>query len=273
MKRSRIAVLLSILAAALIFAPFSFNNDPVVKTYTVTSDKVYKTVRIALITDLHSRNFGDHQKELLDLIGGQSPDIVMLGGDIFDKDAPLKANRDFIKAVSETYPCFFVTGNNEFSTGKVPIIRSFLSSCGIYSLEGDCLAVKVNDQYINVCGVDDCKIGERALEYQLEKTKSSRSRGLFTILLAHHPEHIDRYLDYNYDLILSGHTHGGLFRIPMISNGIYAPDQGIFPKYAGGYYRFGDTSLIISRGLAKESSGIPRLFNPPELVVVDIGQK
>ncbi len=273
MNRSKLTVLLSILAALLIAAPYALNNAPVVKAYAVMSDKVDNTVRIVLIADLHSRSFGNHQKELLDLIEGQRPDIVMLGGDIFDKNAPLKTSRDFIKAVSDAYPCFFVTGNNEFSTGKVPIIKSFLSCCGIVGLEGDCFPVKGNDQYINVCGVDDCKIGAKALEYQLENTKHLRDQRLFTILLAHHPEHIDQYLDYDYDLILSGHTHGGLFRIPMLSNGIYAPGQGLFPKYSGGLYRFGKSSLIVSRGLAKESSGIPRLFNPPELVVVDIQPK
>ena len=81
---------------------------------------------------------------------------------------------------------------------------------------------------------------------------------------------IDMYLQYEFDLILSGHAHGGQWRIPRILNGFLAPNQGFFPKYAGGKYDFNHTTFIVSRGLAKESTRIPRIFNPPELVIVDI---
>jgi predicted MPP superfamily phosphohydrolase len=93
---------------------------------------------------------------------------------------------------------------------------------------------------------------------------------LLTVLLAHRPEYIDSYLDYDFDLILSGHAHGGQWRIPLLINGLYAPNQGWFPKYAGGRYELGNSTFIVSRGLAKESVRVPRIFNPPELVVIDI---
>lgn len=92
----------------------------------------------------------------------------------------------------------------------------------------------------------------------------------FTLLLAHRPEYIDHYLDYNFDLILSGHAHGGQWRLPGIINGLYAPNQGLFPKYAGGQYNINGTVFIVSRGLSRESTRIPRIFNRPELVIIDI---
>lgn len=270
MKRLKIIVLLFILAASLTVIIFAANNHLVIKTYTITTDKVESAIRIAFISDLHSRSYGNEEKELLDAISGQSPDIVLFGGDIVDKDASFNKALKFTEAVSSAYPCFFVTGNNEFSTGKVSVIKGILKYYSVTNLEGDCIPIKVNDQPINICGVDDCKIGRRALVSQLENTTFTRDPSLYTILLAHHPEHIDLYAEYDFDLVLSGHTHGGLFRIPKILNGFYAPNQGFFPKYAGGQYQYGKTELIVNRGIAKESSYIPRVFNPPELVLVDI---
>ena len=94
--------------------------------------------------------------------------------------------------------------------------------------------------------------------------------GKFSVLLAHRPERIEDYLQYPFDLIVSGHAHGGQWRIPGILNGLLAPNQGFFPPYAGGQYDFADTTLIVSRGLARESTRIPRIFNRPELVVIDL---
>lgn len=97
------------------------------------------------------------------------------------------------------------------------------------------------------------------------------NNSFFTIFLSHRPEYINTYIDYDFDLILSGHAHGGQWIIPGILNGFYAPNQGFFPEYAGGLYKFDKKIFIVSRGLAKWSTSIiPRIFNPPELVIIDI---
>ena len=92
----------------------------------------------------------------------------------------------------------------------------------------------------------------------------------FSVLLFHRPENPEEYASLGFDLVLSGHAHGGQWRIPGILNGIYAPHQGFFPKYAGGRYEIENTVMIVSRGLAKESNAVPRIFNRPEIVVIDI---
>jgi len=94
---------------------------------------------------------------------------------------------------------------------------------------------------------------------------------MFTILLSHRPEIIEEFLPLKPDLVLSGHAHGGQWRIPVIlENGLFAPNQGLFPKYTNGEYFFGDTELIVSRGLARESTAVPRVFNRPEIVFIVI---
>ncbi|MDO4733224.1 MAG: metallophosphoesterase, partial [Bacillota bacterium] len=89
-----------------------------------------------------------------------------------------------------------------------------------------------------------------------------------SILLSHRPECTAFYESSGFDLELSGHAHGGQLRIPGLLNGLYAPNQGFFPKYAGGLYQLGKTSLLVSRGLCK--SRLPRVFNRPELAIIEL---
>ena len=91
----------------------------------------------------------------------------------------------------------------------------------------------------------------------------------YRILLAHRPEAIDEYRQMDFDLILSGHAHGGQWRIPGWINGVYAPGQGFFPRYAGGVYPLDDLVMIVSRGLSN-NTWVPRIFNPPELVMIEL---
>jgi len=92
----------------------------------------------------------------------------------------------------------------------------------------------------------------------------------FSLLLSHRPDMTDLYESLRFDLVVSGHAHGGQWRIPLLLNGLYAPHQGLFPRYAGGLYRLNGTNLLVSRGLSRETTPLPRIFNRPEVVIVDI---
>ena len=92
----------------------------------------------------------------------------------------------------------------------------------------------------------------------------------YTILLTHRPEQPELYTLLGFDLVLAGHAHGGQWRIPGVLNGLYAPDQGLFPRYAGGRYELDGTVMIVSRGLARESTRVPRFYNRPELVMIEL---
>ena len=107
-------------------------------------------------------------------------------------------------------------------------------------------------------------------DQQLDALKAQAQEANFTILLTHRPELFERYVARGFDLVLCGHAHGGQWRIPGVLNGLLAPNQGLFPPYAGGRYERGNTTMIVSRGLAKETTFVPRILNPPELVVVTI---
>ena len=108
------------------------------------------------------------------------------------------------------------------------------------------------------------------IKKQLYSADEMSDRQYFSVLLSHRPELVELYQEHDFDLVLCGHAHGGQWRIPEILNGLYAPNQGVFPKYAGGRYDFENQTMIVSRGLARESTLAPRIFNRPELVIVDI---
>lgn len=246
-------------------------DELTVVTYSVESGKLTAPIRLALVTDLHSCRYGEGQRELLDALAQQAPDAVLLGGDIIDDDIPRANGEHFVTEVAKVSPTYYVSGNHEYRTDEIEGIKDFIRSAGAVVLEGDCAPLTVNGQVIDICGVDDPEgIGDPAFRAQLFSAVQESDSTRFTVLLSHRPEYIDLYRSYPFDLILSGHAHGGQWRIPGVLNGLLAPNQGFFPKYAGGRCDFPDCTFIVSRGLARETTKIPRLFNPPELVIIDV---
>ena len=281
-KKTRIILIIIFLILCLILP--GFYNALKVVTYAVSAENVSGPVRIVLVTDLHSCAWGDDQKELLDAVDKQKPDLVLLGGDIFDDGLPDDNAAAFLRGMSGKYPCVYVTGNHEYWSGEESFAQrlALLKECGITRLSGGMTTYEFSGTVLNICGVDDpyaWKGSDGFTEYtsgsfreQLEAAAGLPRNGAFTILLTHRPELMDLYAGYGFDLVLAGHTHGGQIRVPGILNGLYAPNQGFFPKWAGGRYEENGTVMIVSRGLARECTMIPRLYDRPELVVVELRQ-
>ena len=274
MKKKRILILLVLIILLLCAA--AFDNRLAVRSYAVDAEEITSPVRIALVTDLHSCSYGEGQAELIEAVDGLEPDIVLLGGDIFDDVLPDTNTELFIAGISGKYPCYYVTGNHEHWSGEAAfaVKMDILKKHGVHILSGICETLSINGQSINICGVDDpdAHAGNKqeAFLAQLDEVKRLSDNGHYTILLSHRPEYFGAYAEQGFDLVLSGHAHGGQWRIPLILNGLYAPDQGWFPEHAGGKYVQGETTMIVSRGLARESTRIPRIFNRPELVCIEL---
>jgi len=252
----------------------AFNTSLKLQYYTINSDKINQTVRIAVITDLHSCKYGKNESVLINAIESQSPDLVFLIGDIFDDKIPHDNSEALLKGIAHKYPCFYVTGNHEYWSNDINTILQLFKTYNVKILSGTYDTIEVNENKINICGITDPDAtyftDAVSCTEQLKNLENAHQNGYYTILLAHRPEDIENYCNYNFNLVLSGHAHGGQWRIPMLINGIYAPNQGLFPKYAGGKFNINGTNFIVSRGLAKESTRVPRIFNRPELVVIDI---
>lgn len=276
-KRKKQVLFLCIVVVVLLLF---FACDVRLKTvfYEVETDKISAPVRVALLTDLHSCWYGKNQKNLVKAVQKQNPDIVLLGGDIFDDKISYDNAEIAVHQLAELYPCYYVTGNHEYWSNDIETILNILKDCGVTVLSGDCDVIEVNGQILNICGVDDPDVTLYVMEgipieQQLVRAKEAAltvGAEHYTILLSHRPELLELYQKYNFDLVLSGHAHGGQWRIPGLLNGLLAPNQGLFPKYAGGRYDYETGILLVSRGLARESTPVPRIFNRPELVIIDI---
>jgi len=240
--------------------------------HNVYTDKINGKIRIALLSDLHSFNHGSYRKpqeKLVRAINDSNPDLIMMAGDIADHVIPHGNTKALLRKLGK-YPVFYASGNHEYKSGEIREIKRFFRDLGADVLEGVSRKISVNGNKINVCGVDDAIIGAERFKKQLVNCVSESDPALFTILLTHRPEKADLYRKLGFDLILTGHTHGGQVIIPRFFNGIYAVNQGFLPKYAGGHYEVGRGDMIVSRGLSKSSRGLPRVFNRPELVIVDV---
>ena len=287
-KKNKLFIVLLTLITILLIA---IDNRILIQNYQIETSKINNPIRIALITDLHSCKYKDNQKELIQALQNQSPDLVLLGGDIFDDIIEDTNTELFLAAIASKYPIYYVTGNHEYWSGidKFNSKMKILEKYSITILSGKCDTVTLQDETINVCGVDDPDAymvvadieTNPQLYIQSQQNKhatfinqldevNTKIDSKYSILLSHRPEFFELYASYDFDLVLSGHAHGGQWRIPGILNGVYAPHQGLFPKYAGGMYELGDTTMIVSRGLAKETTRIPRIFNRPELVIVEV---
>ena len=256
--------LLLLLAAGAAFLLLGWDHDLKTVCYTVSSPKITAPVRIACLTDLHSCSYGDGQRELLDAVDAAAPDAVVLVGDIYDDVLPPDNTDTVLTHLAARYPCFYVTGNHDVFCGDAA------EAHGVTALNGDALPLEINGQHLLLCGLPDPRESPTFAENLTALNGQAQNAEAFTVLLSHRPSRIEQYLPGGYDLILAGHAHGGQWRIPGLLNGLLAPDEGLFPRYAGGRYDLGSTTFIVSRGLAKESTRVPRLYNPPELVVVDL---
>lgn len=253
-------------------------------TYVVGSNKVREGLTLVLVSDLHTCHYGKNMQELVSAVEAQKPDMLLLCGDIFNDQKNNTNAKLFLERIGRDYPCYYVSGNHEFRSGQLDEMKAFAGDCGICVLEGSVHEAEIRGQRIQICGIDDFEMGEELIQGQLEQirnaccpagledgTRMDGAEPVYSVFLSHRPERIGTYLEQGwFDLILSGHAHGGQWRIPGILNGFYAPQQGLFPKYAGGRYDFPDTVFIVGRGLARESTPIPRIFNNPEVVTVRI---
>ena len=257
-QKTKRTLALGLAAAAGVTLLAGLDARLVVRTYAIESEQVSTPVRLAVLTDLHACAYGEGQKNLLDVVAVQSPDLVLLCGDIVDDDPRMPEERALatVEALAEVWPVYYVTGNHEFWTGRVEEVRELLRARGAVVLEGESAAVTAAGQTLRIGGIDDPSVGEDIWREQLETVTAAQDGETFSILLTHRPERVEDYTGRGFDLVLAGHAHGGQWRLPGLINGLIAPNQGLFPRYAGGRYALdGDTTMIVSRGLARESGG------------------
>ena len=257
-----------LLAAVILLAIVSIDQRVIVRTYTVESDKITAPVRLVVLTDYHGC---DVSHDLAADVKALQPDAILLVGDMFSADGNPQEELDIFRDLAELAPTYYVTGNHEYWEQDVPALLTRIAQTGVTVLDQDCAEFAVNGQQINLCGIPD-PYAYVDTEDALARAAADIQQAGFTILLAHRPELIAKYAAVGaFDLVVSGHAHGGQVRIPGLINGLCAPNQGWFPQYAGGLYDVEGTTMIVSRGLSNQRQmGVPRVFNRPEILLVEL---
>ena len=287
MKHSRrfLKMLCILLAAAIIGVLLSITICAFAVrtvTYTVALQNLSSPLRLVLLSDLHGKSFGRENSRLIAKIQEQSPDAIFLDGDMIDRSADQTDVQELLRLIErlhEIAPVYFAPGNHE--------LEYMQADAGFLTQVAEAGAVVVNDSYVDVTiAGQPLRIGgtmghafyfgrseeefSSSPEYQF--LKAFEDTDVPKICLAHMPDTFifnGAYNLWNVDLVLSGHTHGGLIRLPFIG-GLYAPMQGWFPEYDRGYFRLGEhMQMVITSGLAGHGV-IPRINNPPEIVVIDL---
>ena len=263
--------ILPALAILVVLTLIALDERLILRTYTVASPKLTAEVRLAVVTDFHS---SDNADDVVAMVASCAPDAVLLVGDLFDDDTqnrPTERTLSLMRQLSALYPCYYVSGNHEAWTGEMDALYQQTEEAGVTVLRTSSGVLTVRGQRIALCGVPDpyemVFSGAPDTEEQLRQALEDVDSADFTVLLAHRPELLAKYAQFPLDLVVSGHAHGGQVRIPGVLNGLYAPNQGWFPKLAGGAYTQDGTTLIVSRGLAVRTR-LPRIFNRPEVVLV-----
>lgn len=251
------------------------NNELIIRNISINSDKLprkFSGCKILHISDLHIIKINLKHKKLIKSIKKEIPDFIVISGDIVDRRIyKEETTLCFIKEIVNIAPTYFVTGNHEVKSDNLKALVRKLKELGVRVLNGDKVELNINGDKINIFGIDDYSNFKNEKEYvkELKQLANKLDNKIFNILLSHRPDKFKTYCYFNFDLIFSGHAHGGQVRLPLIG-GIFAPNQGVFPRYTEGVYESGKSTMIVSRGLGNTSVAPIRIFNKPELVVVTL---
>lgn len=266
-KYIKLAITLSIVIVIILFCNFQ-NKHLETTHYTYAAEQLgadLEGYRIVQISDLHNAKFGKNNQKLVDRIRECEPDMIVLTGDLVDSNyTNVDRAVQFVDEIVKICPVYYVTGNHEYWLEKSEYdeLMDGLIGAGVVILDDQVVEISRGDAKFRLVGLDDKSLTDGTLEALLSDEKE------FTVVLAHEPQYLVRYASIGVDLVLSGHAHGGQFRLPFVG-GIVAPDQGFLPKYTAGEYYMNGTEMIVSRGLG--NSVIPvRLFNFPEIVCVEL---
>ena len=267
-KRSRVCTEAVIISLFIIYLIIGLCKNGLQTThYVYRSSKLPKSFdgyKIVVISDLHQKKFGNHQKELLEQIKKQQPDIIVLTGDLVDHNhQKMESITDFIRGASGIAPVYFVSGNHECdrrAAYQYEYLRELMNQYGVKELNYDVCEIKKENEVIRLTGIPYC--GKRISERLFYADES-----YFNILLYHCSDAFDVISSFGYDIVLSGHTHGGIIRLPFVG-GLLGNNRSFFPKYAGGVFCKNQSTLFSSRGLGDAT--IPRFYNPPEIVVITL---
>ncbi len=255
-----------------------------VEEYEISTTGKAAGIQIALISDLHGQEFGEGNERLVRKLAEQAPDLICVVGDMFEADASEDEIASFaalLRELVEIAPVFVSYGNTEiaYEAASGAQWRQIVENAGATLLEEGYVDLEINGQTLRVGGIFGYAFRNAQSEDAWKASETYRFLSDFTqtdaykILLCHRPDSFifnEAYNNWAIDLVLCGHTHGGLCRLPLVG-GLYAPEQGWFPKYDKGLFTLGEIKMVITSGLSGYG-WIPRVLNLPEITIIRLGE-
>lgn len=288
MENKKIVVLICI-TLILISILMCFSKKIDVTKYTISKKKIpeeFNGFKIVQLSDFHSEGYRDTTERLIDKVKNINPDIIVMTGDMVSWDMEdIEEVKILIKSLSKVYPIYYIDGNHEhlaeiLRPGKYVAFIEFMKELGVTTIKNDYIEIYKGDKSINLYGINlplDGATGLYVKKFQLEKNYVEKTlpevdKDKFNILLAHTPTFIKQYSQWGADLVLCGHMHGGIVRIPFTNIGLLSPERTIFPKYAAGKFKVKNSTMIVNRGIGTSSFKL-RIFNNPEITVITLRSK
>lgn len=272
-----LAAIVAILILLIIWIAYG-NTDLEIYKYNVKSEDIpseFDNFRIVQISDLHNAEFGENNEKLLLMLKQADADIIAITGDMIDsRNTDIDVAISFAQKAVNIAPVYYVNGNHESRVlGEYEKLKQGLTDAGVNILENSSADITIGDEAITLIGINDPTFRMDIVDDTMEQNIAHQLVNVipdndnYKVLLAHRPEYFDVYAG-KVDLVLSGHAHGGQFRIPFIG-GLVAPGQGFFPEYYEGSHIKENTEMIVSRGIG--NSIIPfRINNKPEIIVAEL---
>lgn len=265
-------IILALIAAAAAFLIKDSREDLEISRYEVASQKLpesFDGFKIVQLSDLHGAEFGEDGMELVEKVKELEPDMIALTGDFVTDEGDLAAVEKLAGRLTELCPVYFVSGNHEFGSGLAVKVRNILERAGVKYLSNEYLTISRGEDEILLGGVEDpLAYADMLSPDELAQKMNDAAPDAFKILLGHRNYWMTEHPELPVDLIFCGHAHGGLIRIPGVG-GLIGTDRRLFPDFDAGEYNNGRYTLIVSRGLGNSVS-IPRIFNRPEIVCVEL---
>ncbi|MCR5809539.1 MAG: metallophosphoesterase [Clostridiales bacterium] len=286
------AVLLGFFAAALL--SLRWNKDITVSNYELRSEKLTESVRVVLISDLHRRKFDETNQLLVDRTAEQEPDIICVCGDMLEHYNTAEQKDELVSLFERLVniaPVYFAPGNHDYDVycqyagrqnreyvfqGPPSKLRERLEATGAVFLESEYVEAEINGQSIRIGGFYPFAFqtpDETDFSFESRKTflEDYCRTDDFKLMISHRPDSYvldESAMDWEIDLVVCGHTHGGVVRMPFGLGAVWT-NEGLFPKHDMGFFSEGNMNMVITSGLDGHGK-FPRVFNPPEIAVVDL---
>ena len=262
--------MLVFLVIFVLLGAFVLWNNCIIETEVITVGfenlpEAFSGLRIAVLSDLHGREFLEGNRYLLTQVKKSSADLICICGDLIDDDRELSVLPPLLRGLCAIAPTYYVTGNHEWQLTDRKALFQTLEDCGVRRLENDFEIVERSGQRLVLAGVDD-PCGPRD-----QKSPQEVMEGVpegFVVMLDHRNDRLSMWAELGADLVLSGHCHGGVVRLPLVG-GVFGTNRELFPEYDSGLYEKDGTTLFVSRGLGFTNIRL-RLFNRPQLAVLQL---